>query len=53
MLALLSEPMNLQYGNLSKSMSQGGTETMAGRWRGMLGRLGARDALGQSYSRLS
>ena len=34
MLAFLSEPVNLHYDNPSKSMSRGGKETMAGRWRG-------------------
>ena len=54
MLSLRS--INLQIGRLSKSMTQGGKE-MAGRWRGMLGRVDVlvdvRDVLDQSYSRPS
>jgi hypothetical protein len=45
--------MNLQIGNLSKSMTQGGKEMMAGRGQEMLGRLDVRDALDQSCLRLS
>ena len=30
-------------------MIQGGKETMAGRWQGVLERLGVRDALDQTY----
>ena len=41
--------MTFQNGNLSELMTQGGKEMMAGRWRGMLGRLGIQDALDQTY----
>jgi hypothetical protein len=41
MLAFQSK--DFQNGDLQKSMTQGGKEMMAGRWRSMLGR---RDALG-------
>ena len=40
----------LQNGHLRESIIQGGKEMMEGRWRDMLGRLDARDALDQSYS---
>ena len=38
-----------QNGNLSELMTQGGKEMMAGRWPGMLGGLGVRDALDETY----
>ena len=44
--------MVLPIGNLSKLMTQGGKEMMAGRGQGMLGRLDVRDGLDQNCPRL-
>ena len=45
--------MNLQNGDLRESITQGGKEMMAERWRDMLGRLGVREALDQTYQSYS
>ena len=42
---LAFQSTTFQNSNLSESMTPGGKEMMAGRWRGMRGRLGVRDAL--------
>ena len=45
--------MTPQNGSLYDSMTQGGKEMMAGLWHGMLERLNVRDALDQTYSKIS
>jgi hypothetical protein len=42
---LAFQSANFQNGNLLESMTKGDKEMMAGRWRGMLGRLDVPDAL--------